>query len=379
MGTLDSAEGSRYHLLIHDQGDFDDFIRLEIRMKLLFFATRGIQTVLLVLAAGGALASSPPAVVVTIKPVHSLVSALMDGVGEPQLLIEGGSSPHGYVLRPSDARLLQQANLLIWVGASLETFLIRPVESLRKQVEVLSLAEALQSSLLPMRSSDGWKPHVHADHHPADHAHDHAEHAEHADHAEHAEHADHAHAAMSYDPHLWLSPVVARQIATEVAAVLIRLDSANEPEYKANLERLQAQLLALTGEIQAQLQPVRHLPYLVFHDAYQYFERDFGMAPIGSVQIDPERTPSARRISALRSQISATSARAVFSEPQFEPRLIQTLIEGQTICTGSLDPLGHDLPAGKELYFTLLRRMATDLQTTLKRCSTRPNHAMMSK
>lgn len=374
MGALDSARGSRYHLFVQEQGDMGDFIRLEIRMKLLFYALRGILSGLLVAAAGGALAASPPAVVVTIKPLHSLVSALMDGVGAPKLLIEGGGSPHGYVLRPSDARLLQQADLLIWVGASLETFLIRPVESLPRQIEVMSLAAALQSSLLPVRSGGGWEPHTHSGHN-----HSHAASAHTADHdPAHAEH-NYTQLAVNYDPHLWLSPTVAQQIAAEVAIVLMRLDPPHAAEYQVNLERLQAQLLALIDEIDAQLRPVRHLPYLVFHDAYQYFERDFGLAPIGSVQIDPERTPSARRISVLRSQIRATAARAVFSEPQFEPRLIQTLIEGHSICIGSLDPVGHDLPVGKELYFTLLRRMATDLQATLKRCSSHPNHAMMSR
>jgi zinc transport system substrate-binding protein len=311
--------------------------------------------------------ASPPTVVATLKPIHSLLSAIMEGVAEPKLLIETGASPHGYLLRPSEMRLIQRSDLLIWVGPQLETFLIRPIHTLSKRTSLLTLADAVQSELLPVRSDENWAPHTHHGH--GNHGHDH----EHDPH-----HERYTSESAHYDPHLWLSPRVATALAQEMANRLIVLDPTHAPQYRANLTQLQAKLEALFKEIETQLAPQRTLPYLVFHDAYQYFERDFGLMPIGSVQIDPERSPSARKIRALRQKIGNQSVKALFSEPQFEPRLVQTLIEGSEVCTGELDPLGARLSPGKELYFDLLRQLADEIESTLKRCSMPPNQAMMN-
>lgn len=277
-----------------------------------------------------------PRVVVSIKPLHSLVAGVMAGVGEPQLLIKGGGSPHGYALRPSEARMLAAAQLVVWVGPRLEAFLEKPLATLGSAARQLQLSKELASELLTIRAGGNW-----------------------ADHAE-------QHAAGEPDPHLWLDPRLAQQIVTKIAAALAGIDPPHQLQYQENAARLIARLAQLQAKLQAKLAPVRHVPYVVFHDAYQYFEAAFGLNAVGSVTLAPERLPGARRIREIREEITSLRARCVFSEPQFEPRLVATVIEGTGARTGILDPLGAALPAGQQCYFRLLTALADNLVAGLR-------------
>jgi zinc transport system substrate-binding protein len=301
-----------------------------------WFATLGVAA-----QAAEALA---PKVVVSIKPLHSLVAGVMEGVGEPQLLIGGGGSPHGYVLRPSEARLLDEAQLVVWIGPGLESFLEKPLSTLGTQARRLALAEALGEELLPQREGGAWDRH----------GHDHLELSE-----EPAAH--HQNEPEERDLHFWLDPRLAKQIVDRTTSALTGLDPAHRQQYRDNAARLKQRLDDLHARLEAKLAPVRHLPYVVFHDAYQYFEAAYGLNAVGSLTIDPERKPGARRILEIRGKILELKARCVFSEPQFEPRLVATVIEGTGARKGILDPLGAEITAGAEGYFRLLEAMADSL------------------
>jgi len=301
-----------------------------------------IILVLLCLApAGGAYAAQEraPSVVASIKPIHSLVAAVMEGVGEPRLLVRGGSSPHSYALRPSDARDIDRAQLIVWVGPELESFLKKPLATLGRGAVRLELAEALKGHLLPGREGGVWE--------------------EHEDHGEHEEEGEH-------DPHFWLDPAVAGRAVDSVASALARIDPAHADRYRQNGERLKARLEVLDGELRRELEPVRDVPFIVFHDGYQYFEKAFSLKAVGSVTVSPERRPGARRIGEIHRKVRELGARCVFSEPQFEPRLVSTLIEGTGAKAGVLDPLGADLPAGPDAYFRMMHGLADSLAACLQ-------------
>ena len=295
-----------------------------------------------VLIADPARASEPqsPKVVVSIKPIHSLVAAVMQGVAEPQLLIKGGGSPHGYVLRPSEARSLANADLVVWVGQELESFLEKSLSTLGQNARQLKLAEELESHLLPLREGGSWEADVQG----------------HDDHKEHGE----------QDQHLWLDPQLAHQIVTKTTAALAEIDPIHRERYEKNAAQLKERLDSLHAQLKEKLAPVKDVPYVVFHDGYQYFEAAYGLNAVGSISIDPERKPGARRIREIRQKIKELHVRCVFSEPQFEPRLVTTVIEGTGAATGVLDPVGAELPAGPESYFQLLNALADDLVAGLR-------------
>lgn len=289
-------------------------------------------------------------IVASIKPVHSLVAALTLGVVEPGLLIKGGGSPHVYALRPSEARALQRADLVFWVGDEMETFLARPLGTLAADARIVTLVEAEGLRLLSSREGGGWESH---DHEEGDH--------DDEGHEEHAEDDGHHHEAGEFDMHIWLDPRNAAAMARSIAAALIDADPDNAVAYRANLARIDADLAFLETSIGESLQEVRDRPFVVFHDAYQYFERRFDLNAVGSITVSPETQPGAARLRELRRTIASTRAQCVFSEPQFEPRLLETVVEGTGAAAGVLDPLGSALPPGPELYFTLLRVMAGSL------------------
>jgi len=312
--------------------------------------------------AGWAQQHAAPHVVVSIKPIHSLVTAVMEGVGEPQLLIKGAGSPHGYALRPSEAQMLAEAELVVWVGEGLETFLARPLETLGKSARQLELADQLQDRMLPVRAGGTWEGHAHAHaHHGDDHKDD-----DHGDDHKDNHHGDNHAALESLNHHIWTSPLLAKDIVHLIAVTLSDMDPFHQGQYKRNGAALQQKLDQLYQEVNQQLAPVSTQPYIVFHDAYQYFERDFRLNAVGSVTIDTERSPGARRIKEVREKITELGAGAVFSEPQFQSRIVATVLEGTGAKAGVLDPLGADLDAGPEAYFSLIREMGTSILETLK-------------
>ena len=302
---------------------------------------RLLTRLLLVLAlfTPAASAFAAPQVVVTIKPLHALVAGVMAGVGTPALLIPGAGSPHSYSLRPSDARELSRADLVIRVSADFETFLNRPLATLAAKARVLSVDTLPGIKLLPAREGGVWETDAH---HGA------------------ATGADgHGHGELNL--HLWLDPTNAAVIVTGVATLLAELDPDNTDRYRANASRLQQRLTGLDQELRRQLQPVAGRPYIVFHDAYPYFEARYGLSPVGAISVSPDRAPGARRLSEIRDRIQQVGARCVFSEPQFQPRLATLLTEGTGARTGVLDPLGANLPAGPDAYFLLMQHLATHL------------------
>ncbi|BBK33087.1 zinc transport system substrate-binding protein [Stella humosa] len=272
-------------------------------------------------------------VVTTVKPIHSLVAAVMAGGDAPHLLIGGTASPHTYALRPSDARRLEAADLVVWVGPTLETPLARPIASLARPERVLTLTRADGVHVLDAREGGPWE----ADDH--DHGHKHGTKG----------------AAEESDGHLWLDPTNAAAIAVAVAERLAGLDPGNAARYRANAERLRTEVAALDQDLAHRLAAVRQRPFLVFHDAYQYLEQRYSLTAVGAIAISPERKPGARRIQALRRRVAETGAACVFSEPQFDAGLVATVTEGTKARTAVLDPLGASLKDGPALYPALMR------------------------
>ena len=313
-----------------------------------------------ILSAGGSLAQAEVKVVTSIKPIHSLVSAVMVGVGEPSLLVKGAGSPHTYSLKPSQAKQLQEADLVFWMGHDLEAFLENSIESIATNAKSVPLMEAHGLTKLEFREGGAFEDHAdHDDHKKDEHGHD--------DHDDHKKddhgHDDHGHAET--DPHVWLDPVNAKALVHEIEEALIETDPANAAAYEANAETMMARLDDLVAEIDTVLQPVKRRGYVVFHDAYQYFEARFGVSAVGSITVSPEVLPGAERVAKLQDKVRDLGATCVCSEPQFEPKLVATVTENTNAGTGVLDPLGTSINDGPDLYFTLIRNMAASLKGCL--------------
>ncbi|MEM8812042.1 MAG: zinc ABC transporter substrate-binding protein [Pseudomonadota bacterium] len=435
----------------------------------------------LFLTSGITAATADDGVVVSIKPVQSLVAGVMAGVGEPTLLLEGAASPHTASLKPSQAQALQDAGTIFWVGRDIETFLLRPLENLGGDAKLVTLSESPGLTRLNFREGatfeghdhdHGHKEAGHDDHDHDEHAnkeaghddhdhdehankeaghddHDHDEHAnkeaghddhdhdEHAhkeaghddhDHDEHArkeaghddhdhgdhgnkeaahddhdheghghkeaahddhDHEGHGHKEASHDDHdheghghkeaghdghdhasetdmhLWLDPENAKIFVDAIASALSDADPENADQYGANAKTVKARLAALSDEIRTTVQPVQSKGFIVFHDAYQYFENRFGVSAAGSITVSPEVLPGADRISEIRGKVSEIGATCVFSEPQFEPRIVSVVTEGTDAGTGVLDPLGAGIPAGPDHYFETIRALASSLTSCL--------------
>jgi len=318
-------------------------------------------------------------VVASIKPIHSLVAGVMEGVGEPILLVKGAGSEHAYSLRPSEARALEGADVVFWVGETMETFLIKPLQTLAGKAQVVELAEVPGLVLLATREGGMWEAHEHEDEHhgeqaEGEHAAEHAEHdddelaEEHEDEGAHSD-ADHAadedHAQGEADMHVWLDPANAKVLVAVIATVLGDADPANAATYQSNAARLHQQIDALDRSLADRLRAVGDRPYVVFHDAYQYFERRYGTKAAGAITINPTQRPGAQRLEEIHTRLEQLDAACVFAEPQFEPALVDTVIEGTNARKGVLDPLGSALEAGPGQYFELMNGLADSLVACL--------------
>lgn len=312
-------------------------------------------------------------VVASIKPVHSLVAAVMEGVGQPDLLVKGAGSPHTYALRASEAGALENASVVFWVGEDLEVFLRRPLETLAGDATVVELAEAHDLVTLDFREGGPFETHDHDEDHDADeddHNHDEKghEHAHGEDGHDDDDHAGHDH-GHGVDMHFWLDPMNAKAFVHEIEETLVERDAANAEAYKANAARLNDRLDALIAETNAAVAPVRDKRFVVFHDAYQYFEKRFDIEASGSITVSPEAMPGAARLTELKAKIAELGVSCVFAEPQFEPRLISVVTEGTNARAGILDPLGSELADGPDLYFNLIRNLTTSLTECLSEAS----------
>ena len=286
-------------------------------------------------------------VVTSIKPLHSLTSYIMEGVGEPGLIIDGVASPHNFQIKPSHAKMLQKADLVIWVGEDLESFLPTALKSIPKNSVVFPLLEQSGLKKLKFREKNIFEGHD-------DHGHD--------EHAEKEEgHDDHGHG--EYDPHIWLDPLNAKVIVKKITNQLVKIDADNSSAYKANSKKLLKDLDNLTSTIKKDLN--KNASFVVFHDAYQYFEKRFGLSVIGALTVNPDVMPGAEQLSEIREVIEEKKVKCIFSEPQFNPAIIKSIASDTGVKTGVLDPLGATINKSKNMYFNLIE----DMSNALKDCS----------
>lgn len=281
---------------------------------------------------------SAPEVAVTIKPIHSLAAMVMEGVGTPALLISGADSPHTHAARPSEARILERADIVFWVGPDMESSFVRPIATL-VHGKVVSMLKAPGVTVLPIRPAGDLTERFEAAREPA--------------------------ATVEPDPHIWLDPENAIAMTGDIAAVLAKADPGHAAAYAANAAKAEKRLAALDAELREKLAPVRHVPFIPYHDAYQYLERRYGLRAVASVTLAPEQAPGAKRIAALRNLIEQDHVACVFTEPEFEPAIVRTVVEGTGAKIATLDPEGAPIPAGPDFYFTLMRRIAEDLTACL--------------
>ena len=340
-------------------------------------------------------------VVASIKPIHSLATYLMDGVAKPKLIVDGYASPHGFALKPSHAKILQEADLIFWVGEDLESFLEKPLNTIAKKAENIELMEIKGLNKLKFRErnifdghddhdhghkedkhkeddhddhdhkkKDGHKEDDHDDHDHKkkdghkedDHDHGHKKKDDHDDHDDHGhkkkdDHDDHeGHHHGEHDPHIWLDPINAKVILNEMVEHLIENDPNNASTYKSNLNKALKDLDKLTVDVMTELN--KSTPSIVFHDAYQYFEERFNVKVLGAFTVNTDVMPGAEQLAEIREIIEHDKITCIFSEPQFNPDIINAVAKDMDIKTGVLDPLGATLDPGKDLYFDLIKNMS---------------------
>ena len=340
-------------------------------------------------------------VVASIKPIHSLATYLMEGVAKPKLIVDGYASPHGFALKPSHAKMLQEADLIFWVGEDLESFLEKPLNTIAKKAENIELMEIKGLNKLKFRErnifdghddhdhghkedkhkeddhddhdhkkKDGHKEDDHDDHDHKkkdghkedDHDHGHKKKDDHDDHDDHGhkkkdDHDDHeGHHHGEHDPHIWLDPINAKVILNEMVEHLIENDPNNASTYKSNLNKALKDLDKLTMDVMTELN--KSTPSIVFHDAYQYFEKRFNVKVLGAFTVNTDVMPGAEQLAEIREIIEHDKITCIFSEPQFNPDIINAVAKDMDIKTGVLDPLGATLDPGKDLYFDLIKNMS---------------------
>ena len=291
-----------------------------------------------------------PSVAVDIAPVHALVARVMDGVGAPNLIIPPGASPHEYSLRPSEAKSLQDADLVFWVGEDLTPWLEKSIDTLSRNAEIITLLDQSETKLLKFRESALFEAHDHDDH--DDHDHDKA-------HDDHDDHEGHNHG--THDPHAWLSIDNAQSWLNVIAAKLSAVDPENAGVYYGNAASAIAELDAVEKEINATLDPVRGNSFVVFHDAYQYFENSFEFFAAGAISLSDASDPSAARIAEVQGRIKNEGIDCILSEPQYNASMVATVLSGTDAKTGVIDPLGSSLEPGPNLYTELVYDMAETL------------------
>ena len=322
---------------------------------------------------GGAALAEAPRVATDIAPVHSLVARVMDGVGSPELIVQRGASPHEYSLRPSEAAALQEADLVFWISPDLTPWLGDAIETLASNASVTGLLEADGTIQLEFRESALFEAHEHAEsgHEEGEHE-DHAEseehegdddHAHEEDHVGHDDHEGHDHG--EHDPHAWLSPQNAATWLNVIAGQLSAADPENAGAYFANAAAGRAEIDTLSADVRALLEPVRGGRFIVFHDAYQYFESAFELFASGAISVSDASDPSPARLAEIRKRIADEGIDCVLAEPQFNAGLVATVLDGTEAKTGVLDPLGSDLESGPALYPQLIRNLASTLAECL--------------
>ena len=328
----------------------NQYLRTLLRWQGIFPALMLVGTLLVMPAA------AQLRVVATVKPVHSLVTAVADGTATTYLVVKGAASPHSYALKPSDAAALQHAEIIFRISDRFETFLNTAIAQVRKKALVIDLIRAKGLKTLPARSGARWA----ATHH-------HGSEAGHGRENGHGHGSDRREHAQPLDQHIWLSPRNAEAIVRTIETTLASRMPSRRADLKRNADSVIARIHQLAADIQTELAPARGRPYLVYHDAFQYFERAFDLPAHGSIALGDARSPGAKRVRDLRKSITADKIVCVFTEPQFVPRLAEAIIAGTTARIATLDPVGARLAPGPDAYFELMRSTAKSLAGCLKR------------
>ena len=310
-------------------------------------------------------------VVTTIKPLHSLISSVMEGVGKPSLIIEGTNNPHTFVFKPSHAEMIENADIVFWIGEDLEAFMEKPLESLAKNAKTISFMDLASIEKLKFREQNIFDEHDGHDDHD-DHGHkddDHDDHDDHDGHDDehdgHDDHDDHAghhdgHNHGEFDAHIWLDPANAKEMVLEISHELSELDPSNKSKYEDNASKTIVALDKLIEEVDKSLS--KDISYIVFHDAYQYFEKRFGVIPAGALTLNPDVLPGAKQIADIQDVINDKGIKCIFSEPQYNPKIIETLGNDMNISTGVMDPLGAYIDAGPSMYSDLINQIANSIK-----------------
>ena len=276
----------------------------------------------------------------------------MEGVGEPSLIIEGTSNPHTFVFKPSHAQMLEEADIVFWIGEDLEAFMEKPLDSLAGNATKISFMELSSIEKLKFREENIFDDHD-------DHGHD--DHDGHED--EHEGHDDHdGHNHGEFDAHIWLDPSNAIKMVLEISHELSEADPDNAAKYEQNENKTIASLNNLINEINSSIP--KDASYVVFHDAYQYFENRFGVSSAGALTLNPDVLPGAKQIDAIQDLIQDKNIKCIFSEPQYNPKIIETLAADMKISKGIMDPLGAFIDQGPEMY----QKLILDIANSLKDC-----------
>jgi zinc transport system substrate-binding protein len=314
-------------------------------------------------------------VVTTIKPIHSLVSGVMDGISNPTLIIEGSNSPHNFSLKPSHAKMLEEADIVFWIGEDLESFMEKPLNSLAKNAVQISFMDLKSIKKLKFREmndhDDHDDHHGHEDEHEGhddhdddghkdddhdDHGHD--DHHGHEDEDDDSSHDGHNHG--EFDAHIWLDPENAKVMISEIAHELSELDPQNKSNYEKNAEKMISSFDDLIDRVST-IVP-NNPSFIVFHDAYQYFENRFNIKAAGALTLNPEVLPGAKQIAEIQELIEHDNVKCIFSEPQYNPKIVEMLSADMNVSTSVLDPLGADINTGPKMYNNLILQIANSLK-----------------
>lgn len=294
-------------------------------------------------------------VLTTIKPLGFIANAITDGVTNTQVLLPVSASPHDYNLKPSDVEKLKSAQLVVWVGDEMETFLEKSIEKLPEE-NVLKLEDvpAIKALVDATKKDDDHDAH---EGHKHEHSHDHKD-----DH-----HHDHSHHGHSHDKdwHVWLSPTASEHIAEQIAQRLSQKMPEKKAKIDANLADFKASLNKKNGEITQQLSTAKDKGYYTFHDAYGHFEHTYGLTSLGSFTINPTIAPGAKTLNKIKKSIQEHKAQCLFAEPQFTPKVIESLSKGTAVKVGKLDPLGEKVAMGKTSYPQFLQAIADQFSDCL--------------
>ena len=288
-------------------------------------------------------------VVTTIKPLHSLISRIMETRGEPQLIIEGTNNPHTFVFKPSHAKMIEEADIVFWIGEDLEAFMEKPLNSLAKNAKKIAFMDSDSIEKLKFREENIFDDHD-----------DHDDHDGHED--EHDDHAGHhdGHNHGEFDAHIWLDPENAKEMVKIIRDELIKIDPDGQRQYSVNAAGATLELDNLINNVEKELS--KDISYIVFHDAYQYFETRFGVKSAGALTLNPDVLPGAKQIADIQDLINDKGIKCIFSEPQYNPKIIETLGNDMNISTGVMDPLGAYIDAGPSMYSELINEIANSIK-----------------